>query len=190
MNAGVTSDDSRRSSTVRYPFSASQLSPSPEGTLPPASFRSTEANWAMPGPAPVFGAASGAPSAAAVSRTGSSAEASGRGPRAGLEFTWDTFAARSMAGGVGGAVVEWVTSLGESSGGRRSSGSGSSDRRAASSAELDRSRSGVDRRAGSGAAAWFGDRARVGIRRAARREPEGPVYEPVLGVTVPEDGGP
>ena len=42
----------------------------------------------------------------------------GLGPMAGLELSWDTFAAGSMAGGVGGEVAEWVTSLGKSSGGR------------------------------------------------------------------------
>src|SRR5262249_15709484 len=111
MNDGVTSADSRRSSSVRYPFSASQLSPSPEGTLPPASFKSTEANRAMPGPAPPGAAGSGAGSAAAVSRTGSATAASGRRLTAGLGLSLGGFASGSAPGGLGGVLAQCVTSL-------------------------------------------------------------------------------
>src|SRR5690242_11493212 len=52
MNVGETSAGSRRSRTVRYPFSTSQPSPAADGRLPPASLGSTEAKRAIPVPAP------------------------------------------------------------------------------------------------------------------------------------------
>src|SRR4051812_31358048 len=60
MSSRLAWEDSRRSTRVLYPLSASQSRPVVEGTLPPASLRSTAANRAMPGVAPGPGAGAGA----------------------------------------------------------------------------------------------------------------------------------
>ena len=86
--------------------------------LPPASLKSTEANLARPGPAPGVEGDSDAGSAPAVSRTGSSTEASGRRLMAGWEVSLGRSAWGSAPGGIGGVPAECVTSLGKSRGGR------------------------------------------------------------------------
>src|SRR6476620_1303558 len=119
MKVDGTSDDSRRSSRVRYPFSTSHLRPAVVGALPPASLTSTATKRAIPGPTLADGEGSGSGTVADV--RSSSRAAAGGGSRwisAGFLASSAGLAAGPAAGAAGDGAVDLVTSPGRSRGGR------------------------------------------------------------------------